>query len=100
VAQELAGYVATGAPQTCVVSRSSDTLRVVDSRTLAYGFGRTLHINRLPGDCPGLHPMTTLIVEASAGQFCRGDRVRSLDPGATIAGPSCNLGDWTSYTRP
>lgn len=98
-AQLLAGYVA-GPPQSCVLASSNTNLRVIDSRTLAYGSGRTISVNRLPGDCPGLSALNTLIVEASSGQYCRGDRVRGLEPGGIIPGPSCNLGDWVTYRRP
>ncbi|MEO6226217.1 MAG: hypothetical protein ABIO80_10275 [Sphingomicrobium sp.] len=80
--------------------QSSQSLRVIDSRTLAYGSGRTIQINRLPGACPGLHPLTTLIIETTSGNYCRGDRVRGVDAGMNIPGPSCGLGNWETYRRP
>ena len=98
-ARELAGSVA-GPPQTCVGTSPDQNLRVVDSRTVAYGWGRTIYVNHLPGECPALSQFNTLIVEASAGQYCRGDRVRGLEPGGIIPGPACNLGDWVPYRRP
>ena len=98
-AQELAGYVASP-PQSCVATFSNTNLRVIDSRTLAYGQGRTISVNHLPGDCPALSPYNTLIIDASAVQYCRGDHVRGLEPGGIIPGPSCNLGDWVTYRKP
>ena len=62
---------------------------------------RTIWIDRLAADCPGLNEANTTIVEAGVGgQYCRGDRVRGLEPGAIIAGPGCNLGDWVPYRQP
>ncbi|MES2120764.1 MAG: hypothetical protein V4513_09335 [Pseudomonadota bacterium] len=98
-AQELAGHVA-GPQQTCVSTSPDQNLRVVDSRTVAYGWGRTIYVNQLAAECPSLSPYNTLIVEASAGQYCRGDRVRALEPGGIIPGPSCNLGNWVTYREP
>jgi hypothetical protein len=98
-ARELAGHTA-GAPQNCVNTMPDQNLRVVDRSTVAYGWGRTIYVNHLPGECPALSPFNTLIIEASAGQYCRGDRVRGLEPGGIIPGPSCNLGDWVPYRRP
>ena len=98
-ARELAGYAA-GPQQACISTSPDQNLRVVNSRTVAYGWGRTIYVNQLPGACTALSQFNTLIVEASAGQYCRGDRVRGLEPGAIIPGPSCNLGDWVPYRRP
>ncbi|WP_155263141.1 hypothetical protein [Sphingomonas segetis] len=100
LAQETAGRVA-GPPQTCISSNRSENLRVLDPQTLAYGFGRTIYINHLPAACPGLSMFNTIIVEADDGmQYCRNNRIRALEPGAIIPGPTCVLGDWVPYTRP
>jgi hypothetical protein len=99
-AQATAGRVA-GPPQSCVSTNPAENLHVIDQQTVAYGYGRTVFINRLPGPCPALSQFNTLIVEGGVGgQYCRGDRVRGREPGALIAGPSCNLGDWVPYRRP
>jgi hypothetical protein len=98
-ARELAGHVA-GPPRTCISQFGVDNLRVIDPQTVAYGTGRTIYVNALPGNCPGLSPHNIIIVEAQSGQYCRGDRVRGLEPGGLIPGPSCNLGDWVPYRTP
>ena len=98
-AKELAGRVA-GPAQTCISDQPNQNLRTVDARTVAYDVGATVWVNRLQDACPALNPYNTLIVERSGGQICRGDRVRGLEPGATIPGPSCNLQDWVPYRRP
>ena len=97
-AREIEGRVA-GERETCVSSTPQQNLRVIDRRTVAYDKGSTLWVNRLDADCPALDPHNNLIVEASSGQYCRGDRIRGLEPGATIPGPICILRDWTPYRR-
>jgi hypothetical protein len=99
-AQVTAGRTA-GPAETCITSNPAENLHVIDPQTLAYGYGRTIYINRLPAACPALSQFNTLIVEGgTGGQYCRGDRVRGLEPGAIIPGPSCNLGDWVPYRQP
>ena len=98
LAEELAGRTA-GEAQNCVPMRQSDSLQVVDRRTLTYGQGRTIWVNRLESDCPGLRPMNTLLVEAHGSQYCRGDRVRGLEPGSSIPGPLCVLREFVPYTE-
>jgi hypothetical protein len=99
LAAEMAGRIA-GPAQACVSTIPNQNLRVIDSRTVAYDRGSELWVNRLAGDCPALSPFNTVIVEADGSQYCRGDRVRGLEPGGNIPGPTCNLQDWTPYRRP
>jgi hypothetical protein len=99
-AEETAGRTA-GPAQTCVSAFPNQNLRILDPQTIAYGYGNTIYVNRLPGACPALSQFNTIIVDAgSGGQYCRGDRVRGLEPGALIPGPTCNLGDWVPYRKP
>ena len=97
-AKTVAGRV-PGAASSCVSTFGSENLRVISPSTLAYGNGRTVHINRLPAPCPGLDQYNTIIVEAQGSQYCRGDRIRALEPGGIIPGPICHLGNWTAYNR-
>ena len=100
LAQTIAGRVA-GPPQSCVSTNTSENLHYIDPQTVAYGYGSTIWINHLPGPCPGLEELSTIIVDAQDGtQYCRGNRIRGLEPGAIIAGPTCNLSDWVPYRRP
>jgi len=98
LANELAGFVA-GAPQTCVPTSPNQNLRVIDARTLAYGYGTVVYVNHLGSDCPALSPYNSVLIDAQGGQYCRGDRVRGLEPHAGIPGPWCNLGDWIAYRK-
>ena len=99
LANELAGRV-SGPAQACVGTLPNQNLRVIDSRTVAYDRGSELWVNRLSEHCPALSPFNTVIVESSGAQYCRGDRVRGLEPGGLIPGPTCNLQDWIPYRRP
>lgn len=95
---DLAGRTA-GAPRRCVPAQQTSALHVLDSHTLLYGGGRTIWLNRLASDCPGITRMDVLIVEPTGSQYCRGDRVRSVDPVSKTPGPACVLGDFVPYSR-
>lgn len=98
--QETAGRTA-GSAQSCVPTEMAQGLRVIDSSTIGYGLGKTIYVSHLSAPCPGIEPISTLIVEpATAGQYCRGDHVRGREMGANIAGPVCILGDWVPYRAP
>jgi len=100
VAEETVGRVA-GPPQSCISSQPQAGLRILSLSTVAYGHGRTIYVNNLGAACPGLEPTATLIVEPGlSGEYCRGDRIRGLEQGANIAGPTCLLGDWVPYRLP
>ena len=93
---ELAGRV-PGPPQSCAPSLRNESLRVLNTSTVAFGSGATIYLNHFAGPCPGVAPLNTMIVDVQTDRYCRGDRVRGLEPGAIIAGPTCILGDWIPY---
>jgi hypothetical protein len=80
--RELAGREAR-APENCVPAER----------------GRTLWVNRLEAECPGLRPLDTLVLEVQGSQYCRSDRFRTISAGSTIPGPTCLLGSFTPYRR-
>ena len=90
---------AAGETRACVPTLGKGGLNVVDSRTITLDGGAVLWVNRLAGDCPGLRPLSTLIVETYGANYCRGDRFRANEAGSIIPGPSCVLGDFTAYRR-
>ena len=99
-AAETTGRIA-GTPQSCIMTNAAGNIRIIDAQTVAYGMGRTIYVNRLPAACPGMRELNTLIIQPSlGGQYCRGDLVRAVEPGAIIPGPTCILGDWTPYRLP
>ncbi|HEX8063175.1 MAG TPA: hypothetical protein VF535_08155 [Allosphingosinicella sp.] len=94
---ELAGRSA-GPPEACVGSAANLAAR--DSRTLVTRDGDTIWVNRLAAPCPGLHPVSLLVVEPNDGsRYCRGDRFRAAEPTGGIPGPYCVLGSFTPYRR-
>lgn len=88
------------APVNCVSTSLLDQPRIIDNQTITYGHMGTIYVNRLRAQCPGLDPHTTLITEVKGGQLCRSDLVSTLDPGSTIPGPKCQLGEFLPYKRP
>lgn len=98
LAQALAGRT-PGEARHCVPILSARALRVIDAQTLLYDAGDTIWVNRLEGRCPGLRASDPLIVEPTGSQYCRGDRIRSLDPVSRIPGPICILSDFVPYRR-
>lgn len=99
ISRDLAGRI-VGAPQTCVPTVSSGTLTAIDASTLAYHSGNIIYLNHPEAPCPAIVPLSTLIVDAAPGHYCRGDRVRGIEYGGGIPGPVCILGDWIAYRRP
>jgi len=98
-ADELAGRIA-GPPQSCVAARPTTSVRVIDAATLGYGSGRTIYTNRLRSPCPGLNPLTTIILDVHGSEYCSGDHFRTIETGSVVPGPVCFLGEWTPLTRP
>jgi hypothetical protein len=98
LSSELAGRSA-GPPQDCVGTSTDAGLAVRDSQTLVYRRGDAIWVNRLAAACPGLDPMSTLIVDAHGSQYCRGDPIRAVEAGRSIPGPICLLGPFTPYRR-
>lgn len=94
----VSGRVA-GEVRTCVPRIGHSSLIAVDSRTLTIDSGNVLWVSRLPSACPGLRPLTTLIVEATGSDYCRGDLFRTIERGSSIPGPTCVLTDFTAYRK-
>jgi hypothetical protein len=98
LSRDLAGRSA-GAPEDCVETWPGAGLAPRDAQTLVYRRGDTIWVNRLAAACPGLDPMSTLIVDAHGSQYCRGDQIRAVEAGRSIPGPTCLLGTFTPYRR-
>lgn len=97
---EIAGRTA-GDPTRCVLIIQGEALRLAEGQrlTLVYGRGQTIWVNRLGGTCAGLERDYSLIVDPIGAHYCRGDRVRSIDPVSRVPGATCFLGDFIPYTR-
>lgn len=94
---ELAGRVA-GAPTACVPLRQGESLRVSENNdhTLIYGNGRTMFANYL-GQCR-IDRDDLLVTLPSAGSYCRGDVVKTVDRSSGLPGSACILGNFVPYT--
>ena len=95
---ELAGRKA-GPSQRCVPTQLVGSMRIAAPQVVLYGSGRTIWLNRLADNCLGIAPMNILVVEPFGSQYCRGDRVRGVEPTSRIPGPTCTFGDFVPYTR-
>ena len=98
LARELDGRVA-GAPVNCIGNSTSTRPMIIDETTILYREGGRVYRNTLAAACPRLTPYNTMITEVQGGQLCRNDRFRVLEPGTTIPGPYCRLGQFTPYER-
>ena len=96
--RELAGRSA-GPAEACIPRTETRSLEVVDESTLVYRSGDRIWVNRLESNCPGLGPLSTLIIEPSGPRYCRGDRFSGLEPGTAFPGPACLLGEFVPYRR-
>jgi hypothetical protein len=94
---DLAGRTA-GVAEDCVPAIEGESFRVVDAQTLLYGRGRTVWQSRLETPCRSLRADDRLIVETSAGRYCRDDRFRGFGLNG-VPGPVCRLGPFTPYRR-
>lgn len=88
-----------GQSQSCIPTQRTEALRYAGERTIVYGRGRTVWVNRLGAGCAGIHPADTLIVRAVGGRYCRGDLLQSTSATSRAQGPGCYLSDFVPYVR-
>ena len=100
LARALDGRVAGAAARCIPVATSIRSLAAIERRAIVYRQGQTVWVNRLSEECPGFHPIDTLIVEARSGRYCRDDLIRAATRASSIPGPSCVLGEWVPYRNP
>lgn len=95
----LAGRVA-GTPQQCVSLNSVSGPDIVNGSTILYRENaRRIWRTKPVGGCPGLRPLTRLIVDVRGSDICRNDRFRTLDVNSTIPGAYCRFGDFTPFDK-
>lgn len=98
LAKELDGRVA-GKPVNCIGTSASTRPMIIDENTILYREGGRVWRNTLVATCSRLSPYNAMITEVQGGQLCRNDRFRVLEPGTTIPGPYCRLGQFVPYER-
>lgn len=90
-----------GETRTCIDPLDTQTVRVIDDRTIAYQTTvRRVWLSALPNRCAGLAPDTPVSIEQRGVQLCAGDRFRPLSGGARVPGGYCRLGPFTAYDLP
>ena len=88
---------ATGAAQRCIALPAGEGLTALGDGMLGYRSGSTLWVSHMPGQCR-TSSLGTIIIERNGSQVCRGDRIRMLETGSTIAGAACTLGDFVPHS--
>ena len=88
---------ATGPAQRCIGLPAGEPLTVLNDGILGYRSGSTLWVNRMPGQCR-ISSLSTVLIERNGSQVCRGDRIRMLETGSTIAGAACTLGEFVPHS--
>ncbi|WP_454279184.1 DUF6491 family protein [Sphingomonas sp. Marseille-Q8236] len=96
----LAGRVA-GPPARCVdssVAMSGPSI-YDDNVIVINGGGKRMWKAKVRGQCPGLRPFNTLIVERWGSQICRNDRFRVLQQGMSIPSQYCFFDGFVPYDK-
>ncbi|WP_294236542.1 hypothetical protein [uncultured Sphingomonas sp.] len=95
-----AGRVA-GPPAQCVdTSVTMSGPSIYDEGTVVINAGgQRMWKAKVRGQCPGLQPFNTLIVERWGSQLCRNDRFRVLQPGMSIPSQWCFFDGFVPYDR-
>ena len=97
LASELTGRTA-GKPQRCVSGTPGILFRTSDSdpALLLYDDGKTVWASNLGPTC-GYGPSESVVPDASASYYCKGDFVRAGGRNVIIPARRCTLGDFTPW---
>ncbi len=92
----------------CIRSSAIDTTEVLNPRLVVFKVGRrTIYINQMPVDCPGLKPKAKIALTARDDRLCQLDSIRVLHPSGMASdgsdnimfGPNCMLGKFERITE-
>lgn len=97
LARVLEGRTA-GPAERCLPTNRNDSA-AIRGDTLVWDSGRTIWVNRI-ADCPALRRDPILVFEVFGAQLCEREFFRTVDRGASIPGPSCQLGKFVPYRKP
>lgn len=94
-----AGRVA-GPPAQCVDTSTTMSGPVIaDKDVIVINAGRRIWRAKVRGQCAGIQPFNTLIVERWGSQLCRNDRFRVVQPGLSIPSQWCFFDGFVPYDR-
>ncbi|MBS0475347.1 MAG: hypothetical protein JSR28_09390 [Proteobacteria bacterium] len=97
LAKMLDGRVA-GKPTSCISLSDTRDGTVIDKTALVYRSGGTLWVNR-PDNARQLDSDDILVTYPTAGQFCRLDRVNTVERSGHFVTGFIALGDFVPYRR-
>lgn len=98
LARLLAGRTA-GKPQSCIPIVGRSNSQTIAGIGIVYGSGKTVWLNRFTSGCENAFPGDVVVTVTPAGNQCKGDFVRLVDPVAGALRGVCALGDYVPYTR-
>lgn len=98
-ADPLAGRTA-GTPTQCIDGNFANTVQIVDAHTILYReTDRRVWRTGPDGPCPGLEPLSTLIVEQHGSQLCRWDHFRVRPPDGPVHAAFCRFTAFTPFDK-
>ncbi len=94
-----AGRVA-GPPAQCVDTSTTMSGPVIaDKDVIVINAGRRIWRAQVRGQCAGIQPFNTLLIDRWGSQVCRNDRFRVLQQGMSIPSASCFFDGFVPYDR-
>ncbi|MBS0481328.1 MAG: hypothetical protein JSR96_04100 [Proteobacteria bacterium] len=87
-----------GKPTDCISQFDGRDMQVIDKTALVYRSGGTIWVNR-PADPHSLDSDDILVTYPTGSQFCRLDRVQTVDRSGHFVTGFVMLGDFVPYRR-
>ncbi len=87
-----------GKPVSCISLMDTRDLQVIDKTALVYKTGGVVYVNR-PNNAEHLDSDDILVTYPTGSQFCRLDRVNTLERGGFFMNGVVFLGDFVPYRR-
>ena len=94
-----AGRVAGPAARCVDTSTTQSGPVIADNDVITINAGRRIWRAKVRGQCVGLRPFNTLIVERWGSQLCRNDRFQVVQPGMSIPSQWCFFDGFVPYDR-
>ena len=98
LAAALDGRVA-GPAVDCVRRQDVRGQRIIDERTIVFGSGSTVYLNRTRGQCDGMREYNAIRMQSSGSRMCDGELITIFDPTSGTHYGACALGDFVPYRR-
>jgi hypothetical protein len=91
-----------GRPLSCLQHYNTNTMSVLDGRTIAFNTGRTVYVAHLTPGCEQIDGGPYALVSRQVGGIglCRGDIQQVVDTMNRSNAGSCTVAEIVPYTRP